>query len=49
MAEIFHIVPASNRAAWTFVRRPTTRTIGTAIPGYRAGWFRLVNGSKPLL
>jgi hypothetical protein len=29
--------------------RPKMRTIGTAVPGYRAGWFRLVDGTKALL
>lgn len=29
--------------------RPTVRTVGTAIPGYRSGWFRLANGEKALL
>jgi PH (Pleckstrin Homology) domain-containing protein len=29
--------------------RPTSRTNGIAIPGYRAGWFRLRNGRKGLL
>jgi PH (Pleckstrin Homology) domain-containing protein len=29
--------------------RPTARTMGTAIPGYRAGWFRLADGEKALL
>lgn len=29
--------------------RPTLRVGGTAIPGYRAGWFRLANGEKALL
>jgi PH (Pleckstrin Homology) domain-containing protein len=29
--------------------RPTMRTIGTAVPGYRAGWFRLADGEKALL
>ena len=28
---------------------PAVRTIGTAFPGYRAGWFRLRNGEKALL
>ncbi|HEY4307379.1 MAG TPA: PH domain-containing protein [Gemmatimonadaceae bacterium] len=28
---------------------PTFRTNGIAIPGYRAGWFRLRNGHKALL
>jgi hypothetical protein len=28
---------------------PVTRTNGIAIPGYRAGWFRLRNGHKALL
>ncbi len=28
---------------------PKLRTMGTAIPGYRAGWFRLRNGEKALL
>ena len=25
------------------------RTMGTAMPGYRAGWFRLANGEKALV
>ena len=29
--------------------RPRNKTIGTALPGYRAGWFRLANGEKALL
>lgn len=29
--------------------KPVRRTMGTAIPGYRAGWFRLANGAKALL
>lgn len=29
--------------------RPTMRVGGTAIPGYRSGWFRLANGNKALL
>ncbi|HTE46074.1 MAG TPA: PH domain-containing protein [Gemmatimonadaceae bacterium] len=29
--------------------RPTMRTAGTALPGYRSGWFRLANGTKGLL
>jgi len=29
--------------------RPTSRTNGIAVPGYRAGWFRLRNGHKGLL
>jgi hypothetical protein len=28
---------------------PASRTMGTALPGYRAGWFRLRNGEKALL
>lgn len=28
---------------------PTQRTLGTGLPGYRAGWFRLGNGEKALL
>lgn len=28
---------------------PAARTMGTALPGYRAGWFRLRNGEKALL
>ena len=28
---------------------PRSRTAGTAIPGYRSGWFRLANGEKALL
>ena len=29
--------------------RPRGKTIGTAVPGYRAGWFKLANGEKALL
>lgn len=29
--------------------RPTRRTMGTGLPGYRAGWFRLKNGERALL
>lgn len=29
--------------------QPTRRTLGTALPGYAAGWFRLRNGEKALL
>jgi len=29
--------------------RPSVRTLGTAVPGYRVGWFRLANGEKALL
>ena len=29
--------------------QPTRRTLGTGLPGYRAGWFRLRNGEKALL
>ena len=29
--------------------RPGLRTMGTGLPGYRAGWFRLRNGEKALL
>jgi len=29
--------------------RLVARTIGTALPGYRAGWFRLANGEKALV
>src|SRR5207249_5982945 len=29
--------------------RPKSRRIGTALPGYQAGWFRLRNGEKALL
>ena len=28
---------------------PARRRFGTAVPGYRAGWFRLRNGEKSLL
>jgi Bacterial PH domain len=29
--------------------RPTRRTLGTGLPGYAAGWFRLASGEKALL
>jgi hypothetical protein len=29
--------------------QPTRRTMGTSLPGYSAGWFRLRNGAKALL
>jgi hypothetical protein len=29
--------------------RPKSRRLGTALPGYQAGWFRLRNGEKALL
>ena len=29
--------------------RPRWRTLGTGLPGYQAGWFRLRNGEKALL
>jgi hypothetical protein len=29
--------------------RPVSRTMGTALPGYQAGWFRLADGEKALL
>ncbi|MFI5235096.1 MAG: PH domain-containing protein [Gemmatimonadales bacterium] len=29
--------------------RPMARTMGTALPGYQSGWFRLANGEKALL
>ena len=29
--------------------RPKWRRIGTALPGYQSGWFRLRNGNKALL
>ena len=28
---------------------PRRRTMGTGLPGYQAGWFRLVNGQKALV
>jgi len=29
--------------------QPTRRTMGTGLPGYAAGWFKLRNGEKALL
>lgn len=29
--------------------RPKSRRIGTSLPGYQSGWFRLANGEKALL
>ena len=28
---------------------PARRTMGTGLPGYQAGWFRLRNGDRALL
>ena len=28
---------------------PARRTMGTGLPGYQSGWFRLKNGEKALL
>jgi hypothetical protein len=28
---------------------PRRRTLGTGLPGYQAGWFRLANGDRALL
>lgn len=28
---------------------PRMRTLGTSMPGYRSGWFRLANGERALL
>jgi hypothetical protein len=33
----------------TYELAPTSRTAGTAVPGYQSGWFRLSNGEKALL
>jgi len=30
-------------------RRPASRRLGTGLPGYASGWFRLANGEKALL
>ena len=29
--------------------RPRRRTLGTGLPGYQGGWFRLANGERALL
>ena len=29
--------------------RPRWRTLGTGLPGYQSGWFRLANGERALL
>ncbi len=29
--------------------RPVSRRLGTALPGFAAGWFRLANGEKALI
>jgi len=29
--------------------RPARRTLGTGLPGYQAGWFRLANGERALV
>jgi hypothetical protein len=52
------LIPADNRVVQN-VRRvdfarspqlePKRRTMGTGLPGYQAGWFRLANGEKALL
>jgi hypothetical protein len=51
------LIPASQLVADSVQRvdistgdfRPVLRVGGTAVPGYRAGWFRLANGSRALL
>ncbi len=51
------MIPASHLRAADVTRvdldtspyHPTFRTNGIAVPGYRAGWFRLRNGHKGLL
>ena len=35
--------------AWSSEYSPRRRTFGTAVPGYRSGWFRLKNGDRALL
>lgn len=35
--------------AETRVLQPVSRTMGTGLPGYQSGWFRLRNGEKALL
>lgn len=44
LAEARHVDLSSDRAL-----QPVTRTFGTAMPGYRSGWFRLRDGEKALL
>jgi len=34
---------------WDTEHRPAMRTNGAALPGYRSGWFRLVNREKALV
>jgi hypothetical protein len=47
-----HLVPAGARKvdlANTPELLPGRRTMGTGLPGYQAGWFRLRNGERALL
>ena len=46
-ARVFAIAPASAKPmAPDFA--PRIRTLGTAVPGYASGWYRLRNGEKAL-
>ena len=42
-------LPESHRSFFLGWLQPKWRRIGTALPGYQAGWFRLRNGEKALL
>lgn len=41
----------ARRIDWTMMPEltPRRRTMGTGLPGYQAGWFRLRNGTRALL
>jgi hypothetical protein len=41
----------AKRVNWTLMPEltPGRRTMGTGLPGYQAGWFRLRNGERALL
>jgi hypothetical protein len=47
--QVFPIAPRRVVLAREAELQPTRRTMGTGLPGYQAGWFRLRNGEKALL
>ncbi len=49
MTTVFQMTPAPAKALWLLAALCLKRrTMGTGLPGYGAGWFRLRNGEKAL-